>query len=182
MGHSSDIQKFESESGILKPFLFYQAEQIETLKEVLNLTRELNEFFYKVIIEDKTQYESFIDNVTDEVKNRLLNKTMGRIVIHFQTDLISEFRDLLSTYNRIGPYLYLTLYFEEILDGFLVFFNDLFDLSFIFRENNAPDGGKQWFEEHGFNLPLSFYDDSLKWIFDKLVKTGFFPNESTGME
>ena len=74
----------------------------------------------------------------------------------------------------MAPYIFINAYFEEILDGFLAFFSDKFDMELLFRKNFSPDAAKQWFLEKGFILPEGFYEESLAWAIEKLHKTGFF--------
>ena len=56
----------------------------------------------------------------------------------------------------MAPYIFINAYFEEILDGFLAFFSDKFDMELLFRKNFSPDAAKQSFVEKGFILPEGF--------------------------
>ena len=136
--------------------LNYYPAQIETLREVLYLTDALNDYFFNTIMQKNDVYQQFIADVPDAIKKRFNQKKQGELVLHFQTNMIGDFRNIFNVYNKMAPYIFINAYFEEILDGFLAFFSDKFDMELLFRKNFFPDAAKQWFLEKGFILPEGF--------------------------
>jgi hypothetical protein len=176
MNRSGKFQTCDIESKPQQDCLTYQISRIETIKEIFDITSAINDYFYQSVIFDKTVYNEFIADVPQELKTMSSSDESHLFAFHFQTNMIEIIRETLLIYNKILPFLFQHGFFEEIYDGFLAFFHHVFDLSFLFREDNSPDGAGIWFDHYQFKLPDIFYQKSLGFANEKLQKTKKVPN------
>jgi hypothetical protein len=167
---SGQYQKCDSETKQQQDCLTYQINTIQTIKELFYISSAIHDYLYKSVLMDKSVYSIFIADVPEELKKNASSNATPLIIFHIQTNITEIMRETFSIYNNIMPFLFQRGYFEEINDGFLAFFHDIFDFSFLFRQDNTISGAPNWFEKYYFKLPESFNENYIEWGLEKLRK------------
>jgi hypothetical protein len=132
-------------------------EDMEDLIKTIQIINRVFKWFWLEFLSIELKYQQFIKNVTPKLKHRIPNKK-NFLVLRVTTPIKHDpnIIELLANVNRGYPKLFINLYIEEILDGALIFFNDLIDFQALIDEPEGLQFGKKWLKENGFDIPHDY--------------------------
>ncbi len=153
--------------------LCYEIE-IKDLDEFRYMVRTfgfLLDFFYETLLKHDQTYHPFIENVPKTLKQRERIDHKNWAVIRIKIKLLDDLRKLFDNYNRVYPKLFVHMYFEEVADGYIGFFQKEFDINAVFQDPANSRSGELWLKHHGFNVPNWYLKERTKWLFSRLQKS-----------
>lgn len=121
------------------------------------------DFFWTNILAVEKQYQNFIQNVPEKIKQRS-PATDNYITFRVKLPHSELYSSLINNINRIYPKLFVFVSIEEVYDGWLVFLNEKYDFTSFIQEIDDVNLGEKWLKNNGFILPLEFYTQSFQMI------------------
>ena len=179
--HTAIVENEIDYLGISHPivkFLDIPEKNIINFANVITKTNLFNVYFYEALIKEPNPYNEFIKDVPSSIKNRLKIQLENLVVYHIRTNINNILREFFENFNKIGPFVFLGVYFEEVSDGYIAFFNDQFDLDFFFRDRRKLDSTEKWYKKHNFTFPTDFFEKQIGWVLEELKKIPPFDVEN----